>query len=119
MPRCRSAASCARRRKRGSRARNAGALERFFKAEAQKTGANHALQNAYAELKIRGQRKLGQTIPKLFPATKPKKGLHRAKLRDYGIEPTASHRYRLIASVPKPEFEAYFKDPDDSEKARR
>ena len=80
------------------------------------SGESLAVQNSAAELKLRAERKGGELLKAMDrqPAQRPKEkhcsvqGL--PTLKDMGLEPTQSHRWQRIASVPEPVFEAFLTD---------
>lgn len=72
------------------------------------------LQNAYAELKARAERKAGR----LLTSTKKKANRHSSdcSLQELGIEATQSHRWQRIASIPDADFERHISETKEQAK---
>ena len=81
-------------------------LAETIRHHAKRIGESLALQNTAAEIKLRAERKAGQTLAKTLKRGGDPKS-HDVTLRDLGISKMQSYRWQTIASVPARPFEEH------------
>ena len=92
------------------------------KAEALRVYARTAkksfeMQNEYAEVKIRAERRCGQIIPPMIQHggdRKSKSRFNGKTLKDLGVSKNQSHRWQIIAQLDEKEFEGFIAQVKDS-----